>query len=792
MAPFYMAFGFYMCAQIGIAIYAFLRKKKQSETEANAITESDLAPGETMEQKVANVEFNQHFAGGKSFGAIPTFLTFFSTAYSGYTVSGIPQESSGIGFMSMWWMSAYNVLNITTLLWKPRLRRLSAVRNWIAFQDPVNDRYNNRLLSGLFVCCGAGGQVIYIIVQMYSLRYLISTITPASDGINPEVMVWIMAGLMLFAEVLGGFGSVVFTDSVQSVIMITSMILVPIIATVHYGGAHNCIAADCPNLETLNCTEGNPLFDRGAACKGSVKINGCLAQPTVAPWLTVHTTVNTMSTFFKPIWATGDGKQWPEYPCTDADGNLTGSMCENPLPGSEVLPATKGTDGVWIFNMQNWIWFQLSFQFLNIGFMPNFVTRFYTANSDLSLKKAAITQVLVGGIIATLPAVLLGIMAGANLKAQYPPGSSAFGMVVSDFNNRGGFSQIVGVTAAVGAIAAFMSTADSSCISITTMITTEFLQNGIFRAFPQYNKPIVMKVFSISCSAVVIFVATATALYDPEINDPESLAYSHMGTLQTCLFQFCTVPCLAGIFLPKASGWACLIGFFAGWTTFFILDIGGWGTNVGTLYFTPFAEEPKHILLRGYLWAFIVNFFVTVPLCLIDLDKMIPTPKVLQINTNKYDPEGKPLRYEQIVSAMEGTTEIIKDKIGIALICISFLLYIFTIPSFGKSHDGCNYISYIGWFNGDGSAVDGCEGPNLCGGLPCFVWPVFFIFPINKVLISLAYTRWKTVDEVEAKFPWGQAKESQEKQELQAPPSSESSQDPAKGETSKLAEIVNI
>jgi len=779
MAPFYMAFGFYMCAQVGIAVYAHQRKKHQYEDQM-AIKEEDLAEGETMERRESAVEFNQHFAGGKSFGSIATFLTFFSTAYSGYTVSGIPDESSKIGFMSMWWMSAYNVLNVSSLVWKPRLRRLSAARNWIAFEDPVNDRYNNRLLSCLFVVMGACGQVIYVMVQMYSLRYLISTITPKSDGINPEVMVWIMAGLMLFAELLGGFGSVVATDSVQSVIMITSMILVPIIATHHFGGAHNCVERDCPNKETINCTEGNPLFDRGAACAGTVTTIGCLSITN--PWLVVHPTVNTMSTFFKPIWTTTDGKKWPEYPCTDDEGNETGEMCENPLPGSEVIPATKGTDGAWIFNMQNWITFQLSFQFMNIGFMPNFVTRFYTAKSDLALKKAAITQVLIGGLIATLPAVLLGIMVGANLTKQYPRGSSAFGMVVSDFNNRGGISQVVGVAAACGAVAAFMSTADSSVISITTMITTEFLQNGIFVVAPQYNKPIVMKVFSCSCSTAVIIVATASALYDPEINDPESLAYSHLGTYQTTLFQTCVVPCMVGIFMPNASDWSCLAGFFAHWFVFFVLDIGGWGTNVGTLYFTPFAEEPKHIILRGYLWAWVADVVVTIPLSLVNLNKFLPTPKILQLNTDKYHPSGKPLTHEQICGALEGTTEIIKDKIGVVVMIIVSVLYIFTIPMFGKSHDGCNYISYLGWFGGDGEAVDGCAGPNLCGGLPCFVWPVFFIFPLNKCLISFCYTRWITIDEAEAKFPWGPEKAPQEKQE----------QDPAKDATSKLPEVVNI
>lgn len=106
---------------------------------------------------------------------------------------------------------------------------------------------------------------------------------------------------------------------------------------------------------------------------------------------------------------------------------------------------------------------------------------------------------------------------------------------------------------------------------------------------------------------------------------------------------------------------------------------------------------------------------------------------------------------------MEGTREVIKDRAGIACIVAVLVLCFFSIPWFGTSLDGCNFLSYSAWFAGDGSAVDGCEGPVLCNGLPCWAWPSLIFFPINKVLISLAWTRWRTIDEVVPAFPWGHA-----------------------------------
>merc|ERR1712217_809524 len=81
----------------------------------------------------------------------------------------------------------------------------------------------------------------------------------------------------------------------------------------------------------------------------------------------------------------------------------------------------------------------------------------------------------------------------------------------------------------------------------------------------------------------------------------------------------------------------------------------------------------------GGHWAFVANVVVSVPLCCIDIGKWFPTPKSLQINSTAYDPEGQPLRYTQIISAMEGTREIFKDPIGIACIVIVLLLMVLGI-----------------------------------------------------------------------------------------------------------------
>lgn len=551
---------------------------------------------------------------------------------------------------------------------------------------------------------------------------------------------------MFLAEALGGLNSVVITDSIQSTIMIAALVCMTVLGFYHYGLPTNNIGPHCSNEVVLNCTVGTKLFERGAACAGKIVENGCWMANDGKPYMMLHPAVG-MSDYFKAIWSTPDGKSWPEYPCTDAAGNLTGSMCENPAPGSEVM--NRGWDTLYAQSYKPlWMW-QLALGFVAQGLYPNFTIRCYAGKSDASVKQAAILQVILGGLIATLPMVLLGVVIGSNLVNIYPPGSSAYGMLVSDFNNRGGFTQAVGVSAGVAAIAAMMSTADSCCISITTMLSTEFLRNGLFKAKPEFNKPIVVQAFAICCSFVVISVACATALYDDDINNPAATAYSDLGIWQITFFIFGSTPLMCGLFCPHASDWAVLAGMLSFFLVFLPLQNGP-GNNVGTDYFTPFADEPKTIALRSYLWAWFAQVLVTVPLCCVPLGRWFPTPAILRLDTEQHDPEGKRLDKGKIDEAMRGTREIVKDPVGAVLVVAVLVLLQFAFPWFGESYDGCDLMSYIVWY-AQGANPDepheGCAGTPLCGGIPCWIVPAFVIFPINKVLIVAALSRWRPAED---------------------------------------------
>jgi len=170
----------------------------------------------------------------------------------------------------------------------------------------------------------------------------------------------------------------------------------------NFGGPNQAFTPDCPNKVTLNCTEGNLLYELKASCKGKVVESGCALISDASPWTGLHPTVS-LSKYFKPIWKTKDGNKWPEYGCGGTYENDTTVMCANTKPLTEIDPATMGIDGVWAFNHQNLFMFQIAFSFMGVGFMPNLLTRFMFAQSDLTVKKSSIVQVAVGGELQHRP-----------------------------------------------------------------------------------------------------------------------------------------------------------------------------------------------------------------------------------------------------------------------------------------------------------------------------------------------------------------------------------------------------
>jgi len=160
-----------------------------------------------------------------SFSAPVLALTTASTCFSGVTVAGIPGEVGKLGYISIRWLGAMCAIVASMLCLFPRLRKLSEARGYRNPMDFISDRYQSKLLTAFTTLCCVCSSVIYLTIQFNAFGAELKAIM----GIPLEWGMVIFSLLVLVMEGVGGLTSVVYTDVVQAVIMLTCFLIVPFV-----------------------------------------------------------------------------------------------------------------------------------------------------------------------------------------------------------------------------------------------------------------------------------------------------------------------------------------------------------------------------------------------------------------------------------------------------------------------------------------------------------------------------------------------------------------------------------
>ena len=106
-----------------------------------------------------------------------------------------------------------------------------------------------------------------------------------------EATVGFFAFIIWVCEICGGLEAVSFTDTVQSVIMILSLIALPCIVHSDIGGAAAVVEFGCGAHEVINCSDAAfkieyPDAECTSAATADAFDNGCLAYNR--PYWTLH------------------------------------------------------------------------------------------------------------------------------------------------------------------------------------------------------------------------------------------------------------------------------------------------------------------------------------------------------------------------------------------------------------------------------------------------------------------------------------------------------------------------
>ncbi|XP_059481537.1 sodium-dependent multivitamin transporter-like [Neocloeon triangulifer] len=173
----------------------------------------------------------EYLMGGRNMGMLPVALSLVASFISGITIQGEPAEIYTHG--TQYWcvlLVSYLASFVAAMLYIPVFVNLQLNSCYEYLELRFNTKVR-KMASILFVI----SQVAYIPVIIYIPSLAFSQVT----GIDVNLVVPVASAICIFYTTIGGLKAVVWTDTLQSVLMMCAMITVFVIGLINIGGWSN-------------------------------------------------------------------------------------------------------------------------------------------------------------------------------------------------------------------------------------------------------------------------------------------------------------------------------------------------------------------------------------------------------------------------------------------------------------------------------------------------------------------------------------------------------------------------
>ncbi|XP_034256929.1 sodium-coupled monocarboxylate transporter 1-like isoform X2 [Thrips palmi] len=260
----YTVFGAMLLASSVIGVYfAFFSSRKQDTT-------------------------SEYLMGGKTMGVLPVSMSLIASYISGISLLGLPAEMYTYGTQYYIIVLAEALVSFTmATVYLPVFFKLQITSSY----EYLNLRFN-KTVQLLGSCLFLVKMMLYMPIVIYVPALAFSQVT----GIDLHVITPIVCLVCIFYTTLGGLRAVVWTDTLQTALMVLGVLAVLILGTVSVGGVGVVFrrAAATDRLELFNMDPdptarhtfwtvviGN-YFNWLASCAvNQAMVQRCLAMPTL-------------------------------------------------------------------------------------------------------------------------------------------------------------------------------------------------------------------------------------------------------------------------------------------------------------------------------------------------------------------------------------------------------------------------------------------------------------------------------------------------------------------------------
>ena len=256
----YIIFGLYLCGVLAIGVYHFLRNKSMED----------------------------YYVGSRSIKASHVGLSIVATDVGGGFSIGLGGVGFAMGLAGSWllftgligaWLSAVFII--------PKIKQLDAEHRFMTYPDFLRFRYNGNVALAAALISGIGYLGFTGAQMLAGAKLASATILQTNPfGMDPiHFSLLVIAVVTILYTVIGGLKAVIYTDTIQWIILLVGLIFVTIPATLYKIGGFAALKDSLPpeyfsltNIEPIKFFNwmvtiipiwlvGMTLYQRMYACK---------------------------------------------------------------------------------------------------------------------------------------------------------------------------------------------------------------------------------------------------------------------------------------------------------------------------------------------------------------------------------------------------------------------------------------------------------------------------------------------------------------------------------------------
>ncbi|WP_319496891.1 sodium:solute symporter family protein [uncultured Cohaesibacter sp.] len=187
-----------------------------------------------LSRRGESTDMADYFVGGRKLGGVISALSYSATTYSAFMMVGLAGLTYKGGVGALGFEIVYFAGVSLVAIFGPRFWLVGKKFGFVTPSEMLGTRYDSRILAMVVAIASCLFLVPYSAVQLAGIGYLLSGM---SDGaISFPVGLVIATLLAIVLSYVAGIRSVMWTDSLQALLMISASVLVTVVVIDKLGG----------------------------------------------------------------------------------------------------------------------------------------------------------------------------------------------------------------------------------------------------------------------------------------------------------------------------------------------------------------------------------------------------------------------------------------------------------------------------------------------------------------------------------------------------------------------------